>query len=90
MFRASYGREYKAFDYIVEDGTFAYIAKRYVRKSINGKQKKVLETLIPDLLFVYTTKDKAKEYVENTPFLSYLSFYYNHFLRWMTIRRILH
>ena len=79
VFRASYGREHKASDYIVEDGMFAYIAKRYVRKSINGKQKKVLETLIPNLLFVYTTKDKAKEYVEKTPVLSYLSFYYNHF-----------
>ena len=79
VFRASYGREDKSSDYIVEDGTFVYIAKRYARKTVNGKQKKVLETLIPNLLFVYTTKDKAKEYVENTPVLSYLSFYYNHF-----------
>ena len=79
MLRASYGREYKASDYIVEDDTFVYIAKHYVLKSINGKQKKVLEPLIPNLLFVYTTKDKIKEYVENTPGLSYLTFYYNHF-----------
>ena len=79
VFRASYGREDKASDYIVEDGTFVYIAKRYVRKSVNGKQKRVLETLIPNLLFVYTTEDKAKEYVKNTPALSYLTFYYNHF-----------
>ena len=67
VFRASYGREDKAFDHIVADGTFAYIAKRYVRKSVNGKQKKVLETLIPNLLFVYTTDEKASEYIENTP-----------------------
>ena len=79
VFRASYGREDKASDYIVEDGTFVYIAKRYARKSVNGKQKKVLETLIPNLLFVYTTEDKAKEYVKDTPALSYLTFYYNHF-----------
>lgn len=79
VFRASYGREDKASDYIVEDGTFVYIAKRYTRKLISGKQKKVLETLIPNLLFVYTTADKAKEYVKNTPVLSYLTFYYNHF-----------
>jgi len=79
VFRASYGREDKASDYIVEDGTFVYIAKRYVRKSVNGKQKKVLETLIPNLLFVYTTEDKAKEYVKDTPSLSYLTYYYNHF-----------
>ncbi|MBP3789166.1 MAG: UpxY family transcription antiterminator [Prevotella sp.] len=79
VFRASYGREDKAFDYIVADGTFAYIAKRYVRKSVNGKQKKVLETLIPNLLFVYTTDEKASEYIENTPPISFLSYYYNHF-----------
>ena len=79
VFRATYGREDKASDYIVEDGTYVYIAKRYARKSVNGKQKKVLETLIPNLLFVYTTEDKAKEYVKDTPALSYLTYYYNHF-----------
>ena len=46
MFRTSYGRENKASDYIIEDGTYVYIAKRYVRKWVNGKQKKFLETLI--------------------------------------------
>ena len=79
VFRASYGREDKASDYIVEDGTYVYVAKRYARKSVNGKQKKVLETLIPNLLFVYTTEDKAKEYIKETPALSYLTYYYNHF-----------
>ena len=79
VFRASYGREDKASDYIVEDGTFVYIAKRYARKTVNGKQKKVLETLIPNLLFVYTSEEKAEEYVKNTPALSYLTYYYNHF-----------
>ena len=79
VFRASYGREDKASDFIVEDGTFVYIAKRYARKTVNGKQKTVLETLIPNLLFVYTTAEKAEEYVKNTPALSYLTYYYNHF-----------
>lgn len=79
VLRASYGREDKASDYIVEDGTFVYIAKKYVRKSVNGKQKKVLKTLIPNLLFVYTDKDKAEEYVKSTPSLSFLTYYYNHF-----------
>ena len=79
VFRASYGREDKASDYIVEDGTYVYIAKRYARKSVNGKQKKVLETLIPNLLFVYATEEKAEEYVKNTPALSFVTYYYNHF-----------
>ena len=81
VLRASYGREQKASDYIVEDGTFVYIAKRYAHKIVNGKKKKVQEILIPNLLFVYTTKEKAEEYVKDTPALSYLSYYYNHFVQ---------
>ena len=40
VLRASYGREDKAADYIIEDGTYVYIAKRYAHKIVNGKQKK--------------------------------------------------
>ena len=79
VFRASYGREDRAFDYIVEDGTYAYIAKREVVKEVRGKRKSVLEPLIPNLLFVYTSEENAYQYVKNTPELAYLSFYYNHF-----------
>lgn len=79
VFRASYGREDRAFDYLVDDGTYSYIAKRYVEKYVHGKRKRVLETLIPNLLFVYTTKEKADAYVKATPELSFLTYYYNHF-----------
>ena len=81
VFRASYGRENKAAEYIINDGTYVYIAKRIVRKSVNNQTKKVLESLIPNLLFVYTTKDKAEEYIKHTPALSFLSYYYNHLER---------
>ena len=81
VFRVSYGRGDKAADYIVEDGTYVYIAKRYVRKIINGRQKKVIETLLPNLLFVYTNADKAEEYVKRTPALSFITYYYNHFIQ---------
>lgn len=81
VFRASFGREDKAADYIVEDGTYVYIAKRYTYKSLkkSGKNKGGLVSLIPNLLFVYTTEDKAEEYVKRTPALSFLTYYYNHF-----------
>ena len=80
VFRASYGREDKAADYIVEDGTYVYIAKRYARKIVNGKQKNVLEPLVPNLLFVYATEDQAEAYVKRTPALSFITYYYNHFV----------
>ncbi len=79
VFRASYGREDKASDFIVNDHTYVYVPKRMARKLVNGKKKKVLETLIPNLLFVYTTAQKAEEYIKNTPALSYLTYYFNHF-----------
>ena len=81
VFRASYGREDRAFDYLVDDGTYSYIAKRYVEKYVHGKRKRMLETLIPNLLFVYTTKEKADAYIKATPELSFLTYYYYHFHR---------
>ena len=78
VLRATYGREDKAADILIEDGTYAYVAKRYTRKTVNNKQEKVLESLIPSLLFVYTTPQKAEEYVKDTPALTFLSYYYNH------------
>lgn len=79
VFRASYGREDKASDYLVDDGTYTYIAKRYTEKYVGGKRKRVLETLIPNLLFVYTTKEQAEIYIKQTPEVAYLTYYYNHF-----------
>lgn len=79
VFRASYGRVEKAMDYLVENGTYTYVAQHYVQKYVNGRRKKVLENLIPNLLFAYTTEEKAEEYVKRTPVMSFLSYYYNHF-----------
>ena len=79
VFRATHGREGKASDFLVEDGTYTYIAQKYVEKYVRGEKKGFFQTLIPNLVFAYTTKEKAEEYVYHTPCLSYLSYYYNHF-----------
>jgi transcription antitermination factor NusG len=79
VFRVSYGREDRASDFLVEDGTYTYIAKTTVEKYIKGKRKKILQKLIPNIIFAYTTKEKAEEYVNKTSTLYYLSYYYNHF-----------
>ena len=78
VFRTSYGREDKASDILVEDGTYTYVAKKHVIRYVRGKRKKMLQSLIPNLLFAYTTKEKAEEYVHNTPSLPFLNYYYNH------------
>lgn len=77
VFRASYGREDKASDFLVEHGTYVYVAKRYVRKEVKGRRTLVLESLIPNLLFVYTTYLEAKEYAEHSVISHYLSLCYN-------------
>ena len=79
VFIASYGREDKAFDYLVEDGTYTYIAKKLVERFIRGKRERYFKSLIPNLLFVYTTEKKAEDYIHNTHDLFYLSYYYDHF-----------
>ena len=50
-----------------------------VEKRVGEKRQRYLQPLIPNLLFAYTTAEKAEEYVNNTPAVSYLSYYYNHF-----------
>ena len=79
VLRASYGREEKASDFLVNDGTYTYIAQKFVEKIVNGNQKKFLQPLIPNIVFAYTTSTKAEEYVKKTPALVYLTYYYNHF-----------
>lgn len=79
VFRVSYGRLDKAADFLVDDGTYTYIAKKMVEKLVEGKRKRAFQNLIPNLLFAYTTNDKAEEYVHKTPSLSFLTYYYNHF-----------
>jgi transcription antitermination factor NusG len=66
---------------MINDGTYTYIAKRYTEKYLQGKRRKILENLIPNLLFAYTTAEKVEEYVKHTPELSFLTYYYNHFER---------
>jgi len=81
VFRASYGREDKAFDLLVEAGAYPYIAKHYVVKFVNGKRVRKLKSLIPNIIFVYTTRSQADVYVSQTPALSFLSYYLNHFTK---------
>lgn len=79
VFRASYGREQKASDYLVEDGTYVYIAKRLVRKGGGRRTEFDQQVLIPNLLFVYTTRIQADMYIKSTSAISYVTYYLNHF-----------
>jgi len=83
VLRATYSRQKKAYDYIVNAGkqadVEAYLPTHHVLKIINGKRKRVLVPYLPQLLFVYATAEQVKHWVEDTPDLSFLTYYYNHF-----------
>ncbi len=79
VLRVSYGREKKAHDILVEDGVYVYLAMHYVDKTIQGRRKRLLVPLIPNLIFAYLTENEAENYLKFTPELSFLSYYYDHF-----------
>ncbi len=79
VLRASYGRAVKAADALIDDGTFTYTPMHTVKRKEAGRQELVREPLLPSLVFVYTTAEKAKSYVDGFRDLNFLSYYYDHF-----------
>ena len=79
VFRASYRREIMAVDQLILDGVYAYVAVRKGVRRVDGKLRHYTEPLISNLVFAYLTEEQARAYVYDTPALTYLSFYYNHF-----------
>ena len=89
VLRASYGREDKVADELITHGHYAYVAKRYQWVLIHGKRKKILKSLIPNIVFSYLTQEYADMFVKDIcpsgminpcPGLPYItSYYYNHF-----------
>ena len=79
VMRASYGRERRAYDFMVENGTFTYLPLHSVYKLKDEKRVRTEEVLVPNILFIYTTREKADEYVKETAQLNFLTYYYDHF-----------
>lgn len=79
VLRASYNRVQQAYEFIINENEYAYLPMRYAEKVFKGKRKRILKPLIPNLLFVYTTRERIEKFVKETPELPYLTFYYNHF-----------
>lgn len=80
VLRATYHREKKAYDYLINKGIEAFIPFHRTLKVIQGKRRLVTESYLPSFLFVYTSPEVVEQYVSATPELSFLSYYYNHFV----------
>ena len=76
--RTTYGREKKAYDYIVKNGGTAFYPTIKVYKLINGKKRSVIISRIPNVFFAYGTEEEIQSFVYDNVNLPYLRFYYNY------------
>lgn len=74
--RTTYGREQKAYDFIVSNGGIAYLPLLKQEKVIKGKKVIVNVSRIPNIFFVYGTEDEVKGYAFDNVHLPFLRFYY--------------
>lgn len=56
-----------------------YLPMRWVWKLVKGKKKRILEPLIPNLLFAYASQDVLDSCMKAISTLPCLSYYYDHF-----------
>lgn len=75
VLRVTYNRTQKACDIIANADVQSYMPMHYIIKKEIGKKKRILQPLLPNLFFVYTTKEIANSIVkkkdEDTPILKY-------------------
>lgn len=78
--RATYGREKKAYDYIINSGGTAFYPTRTTVKIIDGKHKTIEESYLPNILFAYGTEEDLKRFARNKEDekISFLRFYCRH------------
>lgn len=77
VLRATYGRSEQAYEALNKNHVETYIPKHYVLKQINGKKKRILEPLLPNLVFVYAKEEVVQSCIKK---VSYLRFYRNRIL----------
>ena len=76
--RCTYGRERKAYELFSENGFEAFYPTITKTKTVDGKTESIVESRLPNLLFVFGSFNQLKEYVfDNHEDTKYLRFYYN-------------
>ena len=74
--RTTYGREHKAYDYLVAHGIEAYLPLLKSVKMVDGKRTIIEESRIPNIFFAHGTEDELKTFVYDNVNLPFLRFYY--------------
>ena len=76
--RVTYGREKKAYDYMVEKQVEAFYPTIKTVKEVNGKQQTIEESRLPNMFFARGSEKEIKSFVYDNVNLPYLRFYYRH------------
>lgn len=75
VLRVTYNRTQKAHGIISTSDVQSYMPMHYVIKKEIGKKKRILQPLLPNLLFVYATREAVNSIIkkkdEDTPILKY-------------------
>ena len=74
VLRVTYNRASQANDFLQKCDVDTYLPMHRVWKFVRGKKKRILEPLIPNLLFAYTSQDVLDSCRKATPPVSYLSY----------------
>ena len=78
VLRITYNRIQTAYKKVTATKITAYVPMHYVQKKDVGKKKRILKPLLPNILFIYTTREQADLLVRQsvgTP--SYIKYYLN-------------
>ncbi|MGN0229214.1 MAG: UpxY family transcription antiterminator [Muribaculaceae bacterium] len=65
VLRATYNRVNAAIEKIKSFGIKAFVPMHYVQKYYVGKKKRILQPLLPNIIFVYTTRKQAENVVKS-------------------------
>lgn len=74
--RTTYGREKKAYDFIIKHNCQAFYPTITTEKVINGNKKFVEVSRLPNIFFAYGTEETIKSFVYDNYNLPFLRFYY--------------
>lgn len=77
--RTTYGREKKAYDYIISHQGIAFYPTIVVDKLVNGRIKSCEVSRLPNILFAYGSESEIKRFVYDNVHLPFLRFYYRYF-----------
>jgi hypothetical protein len=86
--RTTYGRERKAYDYLISKGIKAFLPTITNTKIENGKRKTITESRLPNIFFAYGTEEQIKTFVYDNVNLPFLRFYYRHFHEGHKIKQV--